>query len=309
MFIKFLKNYSPYLIFWSLILGCPTYLTAQKYAGSPMTKIRLIKVIESREYALPKIVQVIQEHGVDFQVTSTVEQELLAIKTRPQIISAIKENFREPVVAKTPVNPGTPKSNITIGSKTIPKASTQEDTTDKYEQLFYQGVQLINQLRTVTTPQQYASIVVSVRDTGLQAMKLDSSRPEAYKLLSMAYLFGGIFDQAEKYAQQAINLGGDLAYPVYHMSGTPHLEVLHIGKGFITVESNQKFFEYNQGNVMNLQPEGDYNMSGKTVAVFSLSTYKNNTGADWFFVPANTGTGGEAYMIMRLIKKNVVDAN
>ena len=304
MFIKFLNKHSKFLIVWAFILFCPILLTAQKYVGSPMTKIRLIRAIGSGEYALPKIVRVIEAQGVDFKITATVEGELLAIKTKRQIIDAIKNNYRAPVVvAASTKNTGASKSRPAANTS---QSSGKADTTEEYERLYYQGLQMISQLRAATNQQQYSTIAQSIKNTGLQAINLDSSRPEAYKIVGSFYLLTGNFGEAERYGQEAINRGGGLAFPVMHLSGAPHPETLHIGKNFITVESNQKFFEYSPGEIMNLQPQGNYNVPGGSVAVFGISTFKNNSPVEWYFSPANTGSAQEAQLIMRLIQKNVM---
>ncbi len=303
MFIKSLNKHSKFLIVWAFILFCPTLLIAQKYVGSPMTKIRLLRVIGSGEYALPKIVRVIEAQGVDFKITATVEGELLAVKTKRQIVDAIKNNYRAPVVAASTKSIGASKSKSAANSS---QSSVKADTTEEYERLYYQGLQMISQLRAATNQQQYSTIAQSIKNTGSQAIKLDSSRPEAYKIVGSFYLLTGNFGEAERYGQEAINRGGDLAFPVMHLSGTPHPETLHIGKNFITVESNQKFFEYSPSEIMDLQPQDNYNAPGGSVAVFGISTFKNNSPVEWYFSPANTGSAQEAQLIMRLIQKNVM---
>ncbi|HLM60360.1 MAG TPA: hypothetical protein VK308_06135, partial [Pyrinomonadaceae bacterium] len=234
----------------------------------------------------------------DFKLTPAVERELLAVKTNGQIIDAAKNNFRAPSNATTVKNNNAPNKNVAANS------FKQEDTAEKYEQLYYQGLQMIDQLRAATTRQQAIDIAQSMKDIGFQAIKLDSSRPDAYKVVGSAFLLTGNFNEAEKYGQEAINRGGSLAFPVYHLSGTPHLEILHIGSGFITVESDQKFFQYNTREIVDIKTQRNYNAPGGSVAVFSISAVKNNSPADWFFSPANTGSAGEANLIIRLIERN-----
>ena len=288
MITKFLNKNLQLLAVCGFILFCPALLSAQKYTGSPVTKNRLVKAVRSKAIALPLIVKIIKESGVDFKLTPAVEQEFLAFKTNRQIIDAARDNFRAPSVAASVKN-------------TTPK---QEDTTEKYEQLYYQGLQMIDQLRAATTRQQADNIAQSMKDIGLRAIKLNPSRPDAYKVVGSALLLTGNFDEAEKYGQEALNRGGSLAFPVYHLSGTPHLEILHIAKGFITVESDQKFFEYNTREILDIERQSNYSAPRGSVAVFSISAFKNNSSVDWYFSPANTGSDQEANLIMRLIQRN-----
>jgi len=141
---------------------------------------------------------------------------------------------------------------------------------------------------------------------GQQAIKLTPSRPDAYRVIGFARLLTEKFNEAEKYGQEAINRGGSLAFPVYHLSCTPHLEVIYIGRGYVTVESDQKNFQYNRGEILQVEQQENYNALNAIVAVFGIATFKNNSSVEWYFSPANTGSAGEANLIMRLIEKNVM---
>jgi hypothetical protein len=274
-----------------LILLCPAWLSAQKYVGNPVTKPRLIKTIQSKQIALPEIVTLIKTNGVDFQLTAAVEQELSAVKTRSQIIDAVRANFRAPKGPTVVNKGGSAKGNA-------------ESSDEKYEQLYYQGLGLIDQLRSATNRQQALNIAQSMKDIGLRAIKLNPSRPDAYKVVGSAALLTGNFMEAEKYGNEAISRGGSLAFPVYHLSGTPHIEILYIGNGFITVESDQKLFQYNGREVAGVDLRENYNAPGGMVSVFRILAAKNNAPAEWFFSPANTGSAGESELIMRFIQKN-----
>ena len=300
MIIKFLNKKLQFLVVTGFILFCPAWLAAQKYIGSPVTKIRLIKTIKSKQVALPEIVTLIKTAGVDFKLTAAVEEELLAVKTRSQIIDAVRSNFRAPKVV-------TPAKTTNASNKNVAaNPPAEEDTTEKYEQLYYQGLQMGDQLRAATTPQQATNIAQSMIKIGQQAIKLNPSRPDAYRVIGFAQLLTGNFNGAEKSGQEAINRGGSLAFPVYHLSGTPHLEVVYIGRGYVTVESDQKNFQYNRGEILQVEQQENYNAPNGIVAVFGIATFKNNSSVEWYFSPANTGSAGEANLIMRLIEKNVM---
>lgn len=274
------------LIFLSL-----TEIHAQKYTGSPVTKSRLIKGIQSRQFAVPIIVKQIKLGGVDFEVTPSVERELLAVRANQQIIDAARDNYRY-------------RGQATTGPKRPPPAPERDIAGENYERLFYQGVETLNQLRTATSVAQARNISTAAIATANQAIKANPARPEAYTLVGSAYLFMRNFAEAERYGQLAVDRGGNLSFPVWHLAGTPHVEILFIGQGFVTIESNQEFFQFNSREVSNPRAENDYYLNGVRVAVFSITTTKNGRTDKWFFTPGNTGTPQEATMIMDLIKKN-----
>ena len=87
------------LVAFLLVLTASSNSFAQ-YKGSPVKKEKLITVLRSRQLQTREIVNVVKSNGVDFQVTSSVEQELTGVGARPEVIAAAKANYRAPVVAK-----------------------------------------------------------------------------------------------------------------------------------------------------------------------------------------------------------------
>ncbi len=276
----------------ALVVFLPvTVLQAQKYSGWPVTKDRLVKAVKSKQFAVPTLVRQINKNGVDFELTPAVEGELRTARAHEDIISAVRTNYRY-AGATRGMNRPPPQKRDTAG--------------EQYDQLYYQGLNTLGQLRTAASLHQAQSIAQSVIATGNQAIRLIPARPEAYTLVGAANVFLRNFAEAERHAQLAIDRGGSLAFPVYHLAGTPHLEILHIGSGFVTVESDQKFFQFNGSETSNLRPENDYQMGQARVAVFSMMTSKGGRTDQWYFAPGSTGTTQEAQMIMRLIQKNSV---
>ncbi len=279
------------ILFFSILIFGQYALSAQKYTGSPVTKDRLMRTVQSKQFAVPTIVGVIKKSGVDFPMTTAIEGELVSVGAHRDIISSARTNYRYAGAG---------------GGNNVPKPPV-DAAAERYDQLFYQGLQTLNQLRAATTPAQANSLSQSVISTGRQAISLAPSRPEAYILVGSANLLIRNFSEAERYAQSAIDRGGSLAFPVYHLAGSPHLEVLHIGRGFITVESAQKFFQYNAGEVSDIGTENDYQFGNVRAAAFSIETYKNGAPMQWYFSPGNTGTTPESNLIIRLIQKNVLN--
>jgi len=90
----------------------PYAILAQQYTGLPVTKNRLLNVLRSKSLQTREIVKVVSNNGVDFQINSTIEAELVAAGARPEIITAVRSNYRAPAVVKSsPVSTG--KSNFT----------------------------------------------------------------------------------------------------------------------------------------------------------------------------------------------------
>jgi len=84
-----------------------------QYKGTPATKEGLIKALRSHQFQTRQFVDLIQNNGVDFEVTPGVEQELVAAGARPQMIEAAKSNYRAPVAATQKPTPSRPASTGT----------------------------------------------------------------------------------------------------------------------------------------------------------------------------------------------------
>jgi hypothetical protein len=268
-------------------------VTAQKYSGSPVTKERLVRAIRSKQFAVPVVVKQIQESGVDFELTAAAESELRGVNANQRIIDAVRANYRYAAVTPT-----------RGGIRPAPPPVIERDATgERYEQLYYQGIEVLTRLQTAYDPSTAIGITRSAIGYGEQAIKLSPTRPEAYALVAASHLFGQNFSEAERYGEMALDRGGSLAFLVYHLAGEPHPETLHIGKGFLTVESNQKFFQFNGREASNPRMQGSYAVGMMQVPVFSFSTFKDGRSDVWNFAPGYTAAPQEAAMIIRLIQK------
>ena len=72
---------------------------AQQYTGLPVTKVRLMTALKTKSVQTAQIVDSINKFGVDFEVTSSIESELVAAGARPQVIDAARSNYRQATVA------------------------------------------------------------------------------------------------------------------------------------------------------------------------------------------------------------------
>lgn len=86
---------------------------AQKYEGTPATKQGIIKALTSKQFQTREIVQRVNARGVDFQLTPSVQAELVAAGGRPEIIEAVRNNYRASATTK----PTTGKPTTNTGKK------------------------------------------------------------------------------------------------------------------------------------------------------------------------------------------------
>ena len=271
----------------AIILSTFGEAAAQNYSGSPVTRDRLVKAVRSKQFSVPILVKQIKLSGTDFEMTPAVERELLAVRANPEIIDAARDNYR-----------------YKGRGRTAPPKPIRDTSGENYERLFYEGIEKLNQLKTAGSMEQAQNLARSVIAIGNRAISLNAARPEAYTLVGAANVVSRNFAEAERYAQSALDRGGNLAFPVFHLKGNPHPETLYIGKGFVTVESDQKFFQFAGREVSNPSIQPDYQMGNVRVAVFSIMTSKAGFNDIWYFTPGTTGTTGEAQMILQLIRKN-----
>ncbi|MDQ3043027.1 MAG: hypothetical protein M3R11_11765, partial [Acidobacteriota bacterium] len=96
-----IENFTNYKITIKAAIVCLVVLLATgsllaQYKGNPVKKEKLLSVLRSKQLQTREIVGVIKSNGVDFQLTSAVESELTAAGARPEVLSAIRDNYRQP---------------------------------------------------------------------------------------------------------------------------------------------------------------------------------------------------------------------
>jgi hypothetical protein len=75
--------------------GAAKTINAQKTScAKPVTMQRLKAALQNKTFQTRQIVETINDCGADFQVTPQIESELVAIGARPQVIEAIRANYR-----------------------------------------------------------------------------------------------------------------------------------------------------------------------------------------------------------------------
>ena len=94
---------------------------AQQYKGSPVTKTRLINVLQSKSLQTREIVAVVKNNGVDFQLSAAIETELTAAGARPAVIEAVRGNYRSAQTAVAANNNSSAKNNPIAGGEPLTK--------------------------------------------------------------------------------------------------------------------------------------------------------------------------------------------
>lgn len=99
------------LLILSLVcLSAPVNLLAQQAASAPVKKDKLVSVLRSKQYQAREIAKIINEQGVDFQLTPDVQAELTGAGARPEVLAAVRGNYRAPFKA-TVANKSTAATN------------------------------------------------------------------------------------------------------------------------------------------------------------------------------------------------------
>lgn len=95
-------------------------VTAEMQARkNPYDKERLLKVVRLNALSTQEVVEAIQQRGVDFQMTPSVESEFRQAGARPELIEAIQANYRPATAASTPSRPAS-SSNASRASAGVP---------------------------------------------------------------------------------------------------------------------------------------------------------------------------------------------
>lgn len=164
--------------------------SAKSYAGAPVKKDNLVGVIRSKQYQAREVAEIINEHGVDFHLTPDVQAELVGAGARPEVIEAIRGNFR-PLSKKTAANKNKPNTGV----------------FDAYQNLINQALNQYNSTKDVS----------GAINTLQRAVKLMPNNSRAYQLLGYANLYGlQNFAEAERNMREAVNHGGSAVFRVFH---------------------------------------------------------------------------------------------
>ncbi len=279
----FLINFKS-LVLLTLMTFCFGFLAleslAQKtYIDAPVTKNGLIKALRLRQFQTSDIVKIINESGVEFKLTSDIQNELEQAGARPELIEAVRRNFRGALKIK-------PTTSIT-----------------------YEG--LISQAINVYESANSSDRAIQILN---QAVALDPNKSRAYQMLGYVTLYGKRdFKKSEEYMRKAINLGGSAVFRLRHSHDFNFLQScsgsFYISKGSIRYEDDENVhtFQVRDADIVKIDTgnkwTGLLKMKG---GIFNLVIRDKADVKDkdkYQFSPL-TGKGDEAKMIIRLVGKN-----
>jgi len=93
-------------IFIKASIVCLAVLTAYgssyaQYKGSAVKKEKLLSVLRSKQLQTREIVAIVKSNGVDFELSSDIQAELVSAGARPEVIEAVRGNYRAAAITKT----------------------------------------------------------------------------------------------------------------------------------------------------------------------------------------------------------------
>ncbi len=87
------------------------FALAQSQPKPPYDKDKLIKVVQLNALTTKEIVEAVSGRGVDFKVTPDVEAEFRQAGARPELIDALRKNYRAPAGKNTGTSSSTPSTS------------------------------------------------------------------------------------------------------------------------------------------------------------------------------------------------------
>jgi hypothetical protein len=78
----------------SILLAMVAVGVAEMQAKQPYDRDKLLRVVQLNALPTTEVVQAIQQRGVDFQMTSDIESQFRGAGARPEVIDAMRANYR-----------------------------------------------------------------------------------------------------------------------------------------------------------------------------------------------------------------------
>ena len=104
--------------FASILIALATANVAEMQGKKPYDQGTLLRVVQLNALPTSEVVEKINERGVDFQMTSQIESEFRSAGARPEVIEAMRANYRTasaPPNRNTPPNTTRPSTNVPAG--------------------------------------------------------------------------------------------------------------------------------------------------------------------------------------------------
>jgi len=96
----------------AIVFAMMTASVAEMQGKQPYDKDKLLRVVQLNALPTSEVVQAIQQRGVDFRMTSDIESQFRGAGARPEVIDAIRGNYRAAASSPPPsAPPSNPPSN------------------------------------------------------------------------------------------------------------------------------------------------------------------------------------------------------
>lgn len=266
------------IIFTCLVTLASSTLALAQYKGEPVKRDRLVQVLRSKRFPARDIVQIINENGVDFKLTPATQNQLVAAGARPDVLEAVRRNFRGEGGRGRASARGVKDYNALL-DQAVDEFDINKDSEKAFELL-------------------------------QKAVALQPGNPRAYQLLGFLSLYGKRdISAAEAYWKKSIGLGGNAVVRVIHdHNGTFTANCdgsLYISRNTVRYESdnNDHTFETNKSNIRKIEVNSRWK---RLVQVkggsFRLLLSRDDERTNYNFAPLS-GKTDESKMIIRLIGK------
>lgn len=284
--MRFFKGFIAVFSAIAFLMATPSDVSGQ-YTGDAVKRDRLVTVLRSKRFQTRDIVQIIRENGVDFRLTSDIQNDLIAAGARPPVLDAVKNNYRGGASS------GSAKASSAVSTKGAPR--------NTYNGLIDQAVEAYDVRKDLK----------ATGDLLTRAVTMQPSNPRAHQFLGFLNLYGyKNFDEAEKHWKKAISLGGSAVLRVIHDRGggtfaASNQGSLYIAKNNVRFESddNKATFETSDTNIKKIEVNSKlkrmFQFKGGS---FKIELVKEDKTANYNFAPLS-GKTDESKMIIRLIGK------
>ena len=99
----------------SLLMALLTAVGALTQSKTPYDKDRLLRVVKLNALSTQEVIQNVEQRGVDFQTTAAIEGEFRQAGARPELIEALRRNYRGAPAQPPPANTTKPPASTSTG--------------------------------------------------------------------------------------------------------------------------------------------------------------------------------------------------
>ncbi len=291
--LKVFRSTFTFFLGFFLLLGICVPILSQ--TGGVYTVNGIIRALQTKSFSAAEIVKLIKEKGVNFQITPDIKARLVAAGARPEVIEAVRNNYR-----------GAPKNSIpgNIGAARIRKPAPPT-----YNDLIARAIDSYNADVAAKLPIDSAGRIKAI-EILKQAAALNQNNPAAYQQLGFMSLYGTSksFEIAEAYMRMAVILGGSAVFRVYHDHTGKFNDTcqgsLYIARARVLFEADDNIhtFDAPDHNVDEIKIDSSSTpLFRKKHSTYKIILRTGDDHAKFRFAPV-TGNKEESKMVERLIR-------